>query len=49
MSYRRSWNRKVHTKNQAEILGLKKIEVEIKNTRAEIKSKMDTAENESVN
>lgn len=48
MSYRRIWSRKIHPKNQAEMWGLKKIGVEIKNTIAKINRGMDLAENESV-
>ena len=48
MSYKRLWSRKIHTKNQVEILGLKKPVTKIKNTKAEMNNKMDTTENHSV-
>lgn len=48
MSYKRLWSRKIHTKNQVEILGLKKPVTKIKNTKAEMNNKMGTPENQSV-
>lgn len=48
MSYERLWSRKIHTKNQVEILGLKKPVTKIKNTKAEMNNKIGTTESESV-
>lgn len=48
MSYERLWSRKIHTKNQVEILGLKKPVTKINNTKAEMNNKIGTTENESV-
>ena len=48
MSYERLWSRKIHPKNQVEILGLKKPVTKINNTKAEMNDKIGTTENESV-
>lgn len=48
MSYERLWSRKIHPKNQVEILGLKKPVTKINNTKAEMNNKIGTTENEAV-